>query len=272
MTDAHTKDALKKGYGQKAREGKLKAESAETIGKSVGYLDEELKSAPEEAYLGLGCGNPLAIDAIRPTETIIDLGSGGGFDCFLAAQKVGPQGKVIGIDMTPEMIELARANALKGRWENVEFRLGDIEAMPVSDGIADAVISNCVISVVPDKAKAFTEAFRVLKPGGKLMISDLVLQKEIPDFVMSLLEEHIGCLSGTMLESKYLGFIEAAGFEEINIVGHSAFSVDILMNDPTTQRILNELNPSQDLIEDVASSVASIKVSARKPDAEPVGR
>src|SRR5690606_25538499 len=162
-----------------------------------------LQAVPEGANLGLGCGNPTAIDAIPSGATVLDLGSGGGFDCFLAARKVGPTGHVIGVDMTPEMIDRARVNARKAGLMNVEFRLGEIEALPLADASFDVIISNCVINLSPDKARVFAEAFRVLKPGGRLMVSDLVLTRELPATVRQSAAAYAACISGAELKEAY---------------------------------------------------------------------
>ena len=157
--------------------------TSEEVSRKIGYSEEEMGSVPEGANLGLGCGNPTAMASLKIGETILDLGSGAGFDCFLAANRVGKKGKVIGVDMTPEMIDKARANAKKGMYGNVEFRLGEIENLPVADSSVNVVISNCVINLSPDKKRAFEEAYRVLMPKGRLMVSDIVLLKELPSFI-----------------------------------------------------------------------------------------
>ncbi len=239
---------------------------AQDIGKSIGYTEEELKAVPEGANLGLGCGNPVALASLREGETVLDLGSGAGLDCFLAAEKVGESGRVIGVDMTPEMIGKARENARKGNYRNLEFRLGEIENLPVADSSVGIVISNCVINLAPDKRRVFKEAFRVLKPGGRLMISDMVLLKELPDFIKSSIEAYIGCLSGALMRDEYIGAIEAAGFQEVRIVDETSFPIECMANDSTAKAIIENLKIPLEKVEEVASSVISIKVYGVKPN------
>jgi len=238
---------------------------AQDISKSIGYTEEELKAVPEGANLGLGCGNPVALASLREGETVLDLGSGGGFDCFLAADKVGENGRVIGVDMTLEMIEKARENARKGNYANVKFRLGEIENLPVADNYVDVVISNCVINLAPDKRRVFTEAFRVLKPGGRLMISDIVLLKELPDFIKDSIEAYIGCLSGAIKREEYIEAIEAAGFQEVRVMDETSFPIECMANDPTAKAIIENLEIPPEEVEEIASSVLSIKVYGVKP-------
>ena len=238
---------------------------AEDISKKIGYTEEEMKTVPEGANLGLGCGNPVALASLREGETILDLGSGAGFDCFLAAEKVGKNGRIIGIDMTPEMIEKARENAKKGKYENVEFRLGEIENLPVADNSVDAIISNCVINLAPDKRRVFMEAFRVLKPGGRVMISDIVLLKELPDFIKNSIEAYIGCVSGAIMRDEYIEAIKAAGFQEVRIIDETSFPSESMDNDPTVRAIIENFNISPEKVKEVASSVISIKVYGIKP-------
>jgi len=239
---------------------------AQDISKSIGYTEEELKAVPEGANLGLGCGNPVALASLREGETVLDLGSGAGFDCFLAASKVGENGRVIGVDMTPEMIEKARENARKSDYANVEFRLGEIENLPVADNSVDIVISNCVINLAPDKRKVFAEAFRVLKPGGRLMISDMVLLKELPDFIRNSIEAYIGCLSGAIMRDEYIGAIEAAGFQEVRIIDEVSFPIECMANDPTAKAIIENLKIPLEKVKEIVNSVISIKVYGVKPN------
>lgn len=191
--------------------------SIEEISKKMGYSVEELESIPNGANMGLGCGNPQAIAELKEGEAILDLGSGGGFDCFLASPKVGEQGKVIGVDMTPEMISKARANADKNNYRNVDFRLGEIENLPVADHSVDVIISNCVINLSPNKSRVFQEAYRVLKNGGRLAISDIVMTAEIPDEMQSNLNLYSGCITGASTIEGLTEYMKQAGFVNISI-------------------------------------------------------
>jgi arsenite methyltransferase len=193
------------------------AGSADVISAALGYSEEDLALAPKGANLGLGCGNPQAIAELKPGEVVLDLGAGGGFDCFLAARAVGPTGRVIGVDMTPEMVLRARENARKAQVANVEFRLGEIEHLPVADGSVDVIISNCVINLSPDKSSVFRDAFRVLRPGGRVAVSDVVATAELPEEWrkdMSLLS---GCISGAAEIEELAGIMRDAGFVNVRI-------------------------------------------------------
>lgn len=196
--------------------------SAEQTSKQLGYTDADVTGVPEGANMGLGCGNPQAIAALQPGEVVIDLGSGGGFDCFLAAQRVGSTGRVIGVDMTPEMISKARANAVEGQYTNVEFRLGEIEALPVADAVADIIMSNCVINLSPDKPRVYREAYRVLKAGGRLAISDVVAVTAMPDEIRNDLALLSGCISGASMVSEVDAMLREAGFAQVTITINEA--------------------------------------------------
>ena len=233
---------------------------AQDISKKIGYSEEDIKTVPEGANLGLGCGNPVALASLREGEIVLDLGSGAGFDCFLAADKVGKKGRVIGIDMTPEMVEKARENAEKGKYENVEFRLGEIENLPAADSSVDIIISNCVINLAPDKKNVFKEAFRVLKPGGRLMVSDIVLEKELPDRIRNSIKAYVECISGALLKDEYIEAINEAGFKEVKIIDETSFPYDLLDNDPTTRAIIKDLSISSEEVKDAAGSVISINI------------
>lgn len=183
----------------------------------LGYSLDEVSSAPEGANMGWGCGNPLAIASLKPGEVVVDLGSGAGFDCFLAADKVGADGKVIGVDMTDELIEKARQNAEKGEYDNVEFRKGKIEELPIEDETADVIISNCVINLSPEKERVYKEAYRVLKPGGRLAISDVIATCEMPEEVRNNMALHSCCISGAATIEETTAMLERAGFANIRI-------------------------------------------------------
>ncbi len=275
MSDDQIKTVVREKYGEIAKQKRSccglpssccgSPDTAQHISQGIGYTEQDLSTVPEEANLGLGCGNPVALASLREGETVLDLGSGAGLDCFLAAQRVGQQGKVIGVDMTPAMIDKARENAKKGDYRNVEFRLGEIENLPAPDNSVDAVISNCVINLSPEKSKVFTEAFRVLKPGGRLMISDIVLLKELPEAIKNSVEAYVGCISGAMGRDEYLQAIETAGFEDVRIMNETAFPIDFVIRDPVGNRIVQESKIPLEKVEDFDRSVASISVQAAKP-------
>jgi len=277
MKETEIKKMVREGYAERVKTGSSCCTPAKScccgggstvrsISKSVGYADEEMDSVPDGANLGLGCGNPTALASLVEGETVLDLGSGAGFDCFLAANKVGENGKVIGIDMTPEMIEKARENAEKGGYRNVEFRLGEIESLPAADNSVDVIISNCVINLSPDKERVFSEAFRVLKPGGRLIVSDIVLLKELPDFIRNSVAAYVGCISGALMKDEYLGTIKKSGFQEVNVLDEAIFPIDCVSNDPAAGAAINKMDLSEDQVKDAASSVASIKVQGKKPE------
>jgi SAM-dependent methyltransferase len=275
MKEEEIKKVVREGYAEIAKKSSSccapvnsccsQPTLAEDISRKIGYSDEELGSVPQGANLGLGCGNPVALASLAEGETVLDLGSGAGFDSFLAANKVGQSGKIIGVDMTPEMIDKARANAQEGGYKNVEFRLGEIENIPAADNSVDIVISNCVINLSPDKKRVFSEAFRVLKPGGRLMVSDVVLLKELPNFIRESVAAYVGCISGALMKDDYLETIGEAGFQEVKIIGEASFSLDLMVDDPTTKAIINKLKISKDDLNNIENSAASIKVQGIKP-------
>jgi SAM-dependent methyltransferase len=227
------------------------------------YPKAEIVSLPSEAVaVSAGCGNPTAIASLKPGMTVVDLGSGGGIDCFLSARKVGAKGKVYGIDATPEMIHRARKTGRENGYDNVEFRLGEIEHMPLEAGIADVVISNCVINLSPNKQQVFDEAFRVLKPGGKLAVSDIVLLKDLPENIRKDMRAWSECVSGAVSEKEYTGAMSKAGFERIKVEERVIYTHEQL-SDYLKDTDLSE--PSKIAKIDLSDLVASYKISALKP-------
>ena len=274
MKADETRKVVREGYARIARQSSSCCPSsnsccgstnlAEEISKTIGYSDEEMANVPDGANLGLGCGNPVALASLKGGEIVLDLGSGAGFDCFLAANKVGDKGRVIGVDMTPEMIEKARENAKKGGYNNVEFRLGEIEHLPVADNSVDVIISNCVINLSPDKTQVFKDGYRVLKPGGRMMISDIVLLKELPDSIRNSVEAYIGCVSGAMLREEYIDVIKAAGFKSVEVTEGDPFPVDCIASDPTVQAIAESPTIPTDDLQSATESIMSVKIEAIK--------
>ncbi|NIV31016.1 MAG: arsenite methyltransferase [Anaerolineae bacterium] len=244
------------------------------------YSEAELDGLPESVTdISLGCGNPLAISELQAGEVVLDLGSGGGIDCFLAAKQVGPEGKVIGLDVTPEMIKLARSNAKKIGATNVDFRYGEMEDIPLPDGSVDVVISNCVINLSPDKDAVFGEVFRVLRPGGRMNVSDIVVDGDLPQPIRDSLDAWAGCVAGALDESDYLSKIRGAGFEDVQVLSRDYTDIDDLSELEDVQVIvagpdgmIAEGEEAQALLaesglspHDLAHKVASVKVRARKP-------
>ena len=235
LKENEVKDYVKKSYGEIARNtGSCGSSCGCGCGPSsidtamqIGYSKDELGNIPEASNMGLGCGNPTALASLKEGETVLDLGSGGGIDAFLAAQKVGETGKVIGVDMTEEMIQKAERTAQKFDHKNVEFRLGEIENLPVKDNSVDVIISNCVINLSPNKEKVFKEAFRVLKPSGRILISDIVTEGDLPKQVQKSISAWAGCVAGAQEKNQYLATIRDAGFKEVNIVSESNITIDI---------------------------------------------
>jgi ubiquinone/menaquinone biosynthesis C-methylase UbiE len=223
--------------------------TASGISKELGYSQEEIDKVPQGSDLGLGCGNPISLTSLKEGDLVVDLGSGGGFDAFLAAGKVGKSGRVIGVDMTQAMVELARNNAKGGGYDNLEFRVGEIEKLPIENNSIDVVISNCVINLSPDKQAVFNEAFRVLKSGGSLIVSDLVLTKDLPKVIKESIEAYLGCLAGAVKRQRYLSFIKQAGFQNVKVINESNYPVGAVANK----------------LKSVVSSLVSIMISAKKP-------
>lgn len=264
------KDFVKRVYGSIAKKKKPKScgpaccsSDNQDVSRKIGYTAEELRSIPEDANMGLGCGNPVAIASIKSGETVVDLGSGGGIDVFLASKRVGDKGRVIGIDMTEEMVEKSQANANKAGYSNVEFKLGDIENIPLEDSVADCVISNCVINLAEDKQKVFNEAFRILKPKGRLMVSDMVLLEDLPEKVKASAHMYAGCIAGALKKEDYINKIKEAGFKDIGIVREDKVCLtDYIGSDKVISDIAEDMDRSE--IDKINRSVASIKIRAYK--------
>jgi SAM-dependent methyltransferase len=229
--------------------------------KSIGYSEEQLAAIPEGANLALSCGNPNSLAGLKEGEVVLDLGSGAGFDCFVAAPLVGPAGRIIGVDMTPAMIDKARENAKKGAFSNVEFRLGEIENLPVADSSVDVVMSNCVINLSADKKRVFREVLRVLKPGGRVAISDMALLKELPDEVRQSIEAYIGCAAGAVHVDEYRRLVEESGLRDVRVTvkgGSSCIGAET--RDPLGRALVDRLDEGRSL----QDYVASVYVEGRK--------
>jgi SAM-dependent methyltransferase len=228
------REMVREGYARVAREASSccggTLPHADDVGRKIGYTESQLGSVPDGANLGAGCGNPTAIDALHAGEVVVDLGSGAGMDAFLAARQVGPSGRVIGVDMTDEMLEKARANARKVGCTNVEFRKGTIEDLPLEDESVDVILSNCVINLSPEKPKVYREAYRVLRPGGRVMVSDIVLERPLPPEILQSVDAYLGCVGGASLRHEYLRTIEKAGFREVRVEREAGFG-DMLSPD-----------------------------------------
>jgi len=239
---------------------------ATEVGQKIGYSNEELNAVPEGANLGVGCGNPSALAGLQLGDTVVDLGSGAGFDCFLAAREVGENGQVIGVDLSEEMLGLAHKNAEKGKYANVRFLKGDIEDLPLDNNIADHVISNCVINLSLNKGAVFQEAYRVLKPGGKLAISDVVLKGKLPDFVKNSLAGHVACVAGAEKMDTYLKYVSDAGFKAITIESKKTFPLEIMLADPMVQQIAKQMDfdVTSEEAKKIGALVSSITLSAKK--------
>ena len=277
MNTDSVKKSVVESYGKlaKANSNKLfstlfaccnPAESANEIGQKIGYSKEELAAVPKNSNLGVGCGNPSALANIKAGETVIDLGSGAGFDAFIVAPLVGELGKVIGIDLSDDMLNLAKKNTSKAMYTNVEFIKGDIENLPLESNIANHVISNCVINLSQNKADVYKEAFRVLKSGGKISISDIVLEKELPDNIKNSLAGHIACVSGAEKIEDYIKYITDAGFQNVTIESKDNFPLELMLTDPQVMKLAKEmdLNLNSEEAKEIASRVKSISIIGTK--------
>ena len=266
--DAAVDRVVRDYYGTLGRTGAIPdapccgAAQPTDLARQSGYTDAELAAVPDGANLGVGCGAPLAVAALAPGEVVLDLGSGGGFDALLAAREVGDRGRVIGVDMTEEMLARARKNAATAGARNVEFRAGKIEALPVEDASVDVVISNCVINLVPDKAQAFREVHRVLRPGGRMVISDVVLDAPLPTWVAGHAAAIAGCVAGAALKKDYLATIAGAGLVDVEVCGEKDFGAVALALLP--EGLATEARAAGIDVERVARSVRSVTVRARK--------
>jgi len=271
------KQAVKEKYGGLAEKQLASSQQASCCGPSRSCCEGEtgLAESAKDLYSGtqisnlpdsvtgvaLGCGNPTAIAELKPGETVLDLGSGGGIDCFLAAKQVGESGQVIGLDMTPKMLDLARANAKKQGVRNVDFRYGYIEDIPLPDASVDVIISNCVINLSADKDAVFREAFRVLKPGGRLNVSDIVTNGALPQKLVEQLSAWAGCVSGALDEELYLGKMRKAGFARIDVVSRKFYGSDMMAQDEDVQKLVKETGLN---LTDLENKVASITLKAFK--------
>lgn len=232
MKEQEVKGAVKRRYGRIAEQnqeccsGCSCGASPQSQAEAIGYSREDLTSVPDEAIMGLGCGNPAAIADLRAGEIVLDLGSGAGVDVFLAADKVGLLGRVIGVDMTEEMVARARSIAREHDYQNVEFRLGEIENLPLADESVDAIISNCVINLSPDKPRVFKEAYRVLKPGGRLTVSDIVCEGGLPSAIKNDPDAWVACIAGALEHEEYLREIKEAGFRDVQVLSSKGFDVE----------------------------------------------
>lgn len=279
--DVEIKKSVQERYGQVAKAGGsccgpsscgCKETAADKkASRLIGYSAGELKSIPGEADLGLGCGNPTALAGLKKGEVVLDLGAGAGIDCFLAARKVGRSGRVIGVDMTPEMIDKARANARAAKYSNVEFRLGEIENLPAADASVDVVISNCVVNLSTDKPRVFREAFRVLKPGGRMMVSDLVLSRPLPRVIRDSVDAYASCIAGAMLKEDYLAAIRKGGFQNVEVTSEQAYPADLLLAGCRSSESVQEPERRGGKKPGYLSSVISLGVRTFKPGKKRVG-
>ncbi len=256
--------ALRDAYGDIARRGA--APDADPYSLGMGYDSGELEAAPDGANLGLGCGNPLTLVEVREGDVVVDLGSGGGLDCFLAARRVGPGGRVIGVDMTPAMLELARRNAAAGGgFDNVEFRHGDLQNLPVDDQSVDLVMSNCVISLVPDRARVYREAFRVLRPGGRVAVFDTLVTADLPPGLRSGPAARLACIAPQGSPGEYVALVETAGFTGVRVVQQAPMPGEVAFEPEVVERLTGDFGIPPEAVQAAARSMLSIGLVAHKP-------
>jgi arsenite methyltransferase len=266
------RELVRERYAEIARDGGMGSSAGccgpqpAEIAERIGYSAEDAAAVPEGANLGLGCGAPLAAAALQEGEIVLDLGAGAGFDAFLAAHAVGSTGRVVGVDMTDEMLAKARANAARAGFDNVEFRKGYIEALPVDDSSVDAVLSNCVINLVPDKAAVYREIARVLRPGGRMVISDVVLDEPLPEAIAANVAALTGCVAGAELRDQYLATIAAAGLTDIEVLSDKSFGKMALT--VVSEAMLRQAQTAGIDVQRVADTVRSLTIRARKPQRE----
>ena len=270
MKDNEIKQIVRKSYANAAKRASCcpgpqpsgkSACCADTESKGMGYSAQELEAVPEGSNLGLGCGNPVAIASLKLGDAVLDLGAGAGFDCFLAAKRVGQNGKVIGVDMTPEMIDKARENAQKGDYHNVEFRLGEIEHLPVADNVVDVVISNCVVNLAPNKHDVMKETYRVLRPGGRIAISDLALRGELPKKIRDDMTAYVSCVAGAIQIDEYKKAVQSAGFRDVKFTVNQAASCGEQSDE---QEAAKALKLSADEFRSLSEVVVSVYIEAIK--------
>jgi SAM-dependent methyltransferase len=269
----HTMDDIRKAVRDRYAEAATQNESCcvpsccgdspTATSQGIGYSSDELEDLPENANLGLGCGNPTGIASLQEGQTVLDLGSGAGIDCFLASKQVGPSGRVIGVDMTPEMVEKARTNAASGSYTNVEFRLGEIENLPVPDNTVDVIISNCVLNLSPHKGKVLAEAYRVLRPGGRMVVSDMVSEHNVPGILQGNLDAVAACLPTQ--RSTYLGEFRSAGFQDARITEERPYPASYVLSDAGVQEFLDANEGSRAELEAFAGSISGAIFEATKP-------
>lgn len=277
MKSKNIKESVVESYGQLAKVAKGNIVSklfaccdltshSKSVASAIGYSEAEILEVPENSNLGVGCGNPSAFSIIQEGDTVVDLGSGAGFDAFISSRKVGPTGKVIGIDLSEDMIALANRNAKQGNYQNTSFKKGDIENIPLESNIADHAISNCVINLSERKDKVYQEAYRILKPGGKISISDVVLIRELPDFIKDSLAGQVACVSGAEKLDTYLNYVKNAGFTDITIVEEKEFPLELMLLDPQISKIAKMMNfdVTSNEAKEIASRVKSISLVATK--------